>query len=140
MNPGATPSPVKTLPPPIPGVQMYAFALSPEARAELSIKGTLTLDDLDLLRDHVELTIRALSKATERMRKQKERIIAQAQALLPGCKVIFEDGGPFVRFKVTKDDVEFVGQSEDRLIAFFEALSDEDLRIRLRALSGGRIK
>ncbi len=42
------------------GVQSYAFALSPDARAELSIKGTVSVDDLDVLRDHIDLTIRAL--------------------------------------------------------------------------------
>lgn len=46
--------------PPIPGVQNYAFALSPEARAELVLRGSLSADDLELLRDHIDLTIRAL--------------------------------------------------------------------------------
>ena len=44
------------------GIQTYAFALSPDARAELSLKGTITADDLDLLRDHIELTIKALAR------------------------------------------------------------------------------
>jgi hypothetical protein len=48
--------------PPIPGVQTYSFALSPDARAELSLKGTITPDDLELLRDHIELTIKALAR------------------------------------------------------------------------------
>ncbi len=47
---------------PVPGVQTYAFALSPDARAELSLRGTITADDLDLLRDHIELTIKALAR------------------------------------------------------------------------------
>lgn len=47
---------------PIPGVQTYSFALSPDARAELSLKGTITPDDLELLRDHIELTIKALAR------------------------------------------------------------------------------
>jgi hypothetical protein len=47
---------------PILGVQTYAFALSPNARAELSLKGTITPEDLELLRDHVELTIKALAR------------------------------------------------------------------------------
>jgi len=47
---------------PISGVQTYAFALSPDARAELVLKGTITPDDLDLLRDHIELTIKALNR------------------------------------------------------------------------------
>ena len=47
---------------PTPGVQTYAFALSPEARAELSLRGTITTDDLEMLRDHIELTIKALAR------------------------------------------------------------------------------
>lgn len=47
---------------PISGVQTYSFALSPDARAELSLKGTITPDDLSLLRDHIELTIKALAR------------------------------------------------------------------------------
>lgn len=47
---------------PLAGVQTYAFALSPDARAELSLKGTITADDLELLRDHIELTIKALAR------------------------------------------------------------------------------
>ena len=43
-------------------IQTYAFALSPDSRAELSLKGTITTDDLDLLRDHIELTIKALAR------------------------------------------------------------------------------
>jgi len=43
-------------------LQSYAFPLSPDARAELSLKGTITDEDLDLLRDHVELTIKALKR------------------------------------------------------------------------------
>ncbi len=49
-------------PKPTPGVQTYAFALSPDARAELSLRGTITPDDLELLRDHIELTIKALAR------------------------------------------------------------------------------
>ena len=48
--------------PHIPGVQTYSFALSPDARAELSLRGLITPDDLDLLRDHIELTIKALAR------------------------------------------------------------------------------
>ncbi len=44
------------------GVQSYAFALSPDARAELVLRGSLTPEDLELLRDHVELTIKALTR------------------------------------------------------------------------------
>jgi hypothetical protein len=36
--------------------------LSPDARAELSLGGTITPDDLELLRDHIELTIKALAR------------------------------------------------------------------------------
>jgi|ERR1700722_18984011 len=45
-----------------PTVQTYAFALSPDAKAELSLRGTITPEDLDLLRDHIELTIKALAR------------------------------------------------------------------------------
>jgi hypothetical protein len=51
---------------PIPGVQTYSFALSPDARAELSLRGTITPDDLELLRDHIELTIKALARTAKR--------------------------------------------------------------------------
>jgi hypothetical protein len=44
------------------GVQTYAFALSPNARAELSLKGTIMPEDLEMLRDHIELTIKALKR------------------------------------------------------------------------------
>jgi hypothetical protein len=47
---------------PMSGVQTYAFALSPDARAELSLRGTITADDLEMLRDHIELTIKALAR------------------------------------------------------------------------------
>lgn len=47
-------------------VQTYAFALSPETRAELSLKGKITAEDLELLRDHIELTIKALARKTAR--------------------------------------------------------------------------
>lgn len=42
----------------------YSFPLSPDTRAELSLKGTITDEDLDLLRDHIELTIKALKRVT----------------------------------------------------------------------------
>jgi len=48
--------------PTVSAVQNYSFALSPAARAELVLKGTITPEDLDLLRDHIELTIRALAR------------------------------------------------------------------------------
>jgi len=62
MNPGLNsppPAPLK----PIPGVQTYAFALSPNARAELSLRGEVTSADLALLRAHIDLTIQALGGA-----------------------------------------------------------------------------
>jgi len=55
-------SPTNIAQKPISGVQTYAFALSPDARAELSLRGTITPDDLELLRDHIELTIKALAR------------------------------------------------------------------------------
>ena len=50
---------------PVAGLQTYAFALSPDARAELSLRGTITADDLDILRDHIELTIKALARTAK---------------------------------------------------------------------------
>ena len=65
VTPGTTVIPsVKPPIPPAAGVQSYAFALSPDARAELVLRGSLTPDDLELLRDHVELTIKALTRKT----------------------------------------------------------------------------
>jgi hypothetical protein len=57
----ATPVPAPMQKPTL-GVQTYAFALSPTARAELSLKGTITPEDLEMLRDHIELTIKALKR------------------------------------------------------------------------------
>jgi hypothetical protein len=51
---------------PLAGVQTYAFALSPDARAELSLKGTITAEDLEMLRDHIELTIKALAREAKK--------------------------------------------------------------------------
>jgi hypothetical protein len=64
MPPSTFPTPLVTPTPPknVPGTQTYAFALSPDARAELSLKGTITAEDLELLRDHIELTIKALAR------------------------------------------------------------------------------
>ncbi len=45
-----------------PAVQTFSFPLSPEGRAELSLRGRIGPDDLELLRQHIELTIRALSR------------------------------------------------------------------------------
>ena len=58
-NPASAPQIIAK--PPI-GVQNYAFALSPDARAELTLKGNITPVDLELLRDHIELTIKALAR------------------------------------------------------------------------------
>jgi len=40
----------------------YSFPLSQDARADLNITGDITTDDLDTLRDYVEITIKALSR------------------------------------------------------------------------------
>ena len=45
---------------PNPSAHLYSFALSPESQADLTIKGVITPDGLALLRDQVDLTIRAL--------------------------------------------------------------------------------
>jgi hypothetical protein len=59
MNPATVPPAVQRL---TPGLQTYAFALSPNARAELNLRGEITPEDLELLRDHIELTIKALAR------------------------------------------------------------------------------
>jgi hypothetical protein len=62
-NPNLDPPPKPpVLGTPIAGVQTYSFALSPDTRAELTLRGSVTADDLDLLRDHIELTIKALAR------------------------------------------------------------------------------
>lgn len=43
-------------------VQTYSFALSADTRAELSIRGTVNAEELEMLRDQVELTIKALTR------------------------------------------------------------------------------
>jgi hypothetical protein len=42
-----------------------AWTLSPQATAELRINGEVTTEDLELLRDYVEITIKALSRKTK---------------------------------------------------------------------------
>jgi|SRR6266550_5471761 len=54
-----------------PGIQTYSFALSPNSRAELSLRGTITPEDLELLRDHVELTIKALARTAAKEAPKK---------------------------------------------------------------------
>ena len=58
-------SPIYALPTPNSpvAIQSFSFALSPEAKADLQIRGVIGLEELELLRDHVELTIRALTRA-----------------------------------------------------------------------------
>jgi hypothetical protein len=55
----ATQTPIRPAQP-VAGLQTYAFALSPNARAELSLRGEVTPTDLALLRAHIDLTIQAL--------------------------------------------------------------------------------
>ena len=50
---------------PLPGVLMNAWVLSPRASAELRLHGELTHEDLELLRDYVEITIKALGRKAE---------------------------------------------------------------------------
>ncbi len=52
------------LPPSTPagGVLSYSFPLSMEATADLHIRGKVSIDELDMLRDHIELTIKALKR------------------------------------------------------------------------------
>jgi hypothetical protein len=44
-------------------VQSFSFPLSPDSKADLQLRGAVGLDELELLRDHIELTIRALARA-----------------------------------------------------------------------------
>jgi hypothetical protein len=67
MNPGIVPPSTQKQ---ILGLQTYAFALSPNARAELSLRGEITPEDLELLRDHIELTIKALARNAKRESSQ----------------------------------------------------------------------
>jgi hypothetical protein len=46
--------------PPISGVQSYAYPLGPDVRAELNLRGPLTLAHLERLRAHIDLTIESL--------------------------------------------------------------------------------
>lgn len=80
---------------PIPGVQTYAFALSPDARAELSLKGTITADDLEMLRDHIELTIKALArsaKGTQQSCSGKRRLIVRLNLFLSSPSFFLTSG------------------------------------------------
>jgi hypothetical protein len=56
---------------PTPGVQTYSFALSPDAKAELSLRGTITPNDLVMLRNHIELTIQALGGPAKKETDEK---------------------------------------------------------------------
>ena len=61
----------RSLRPPILGGQArptkaYAWALSPEATAQLVINGDVSKDDLETLRDYIEITIKALSRSTSK--------------------------------------------------------------------------
>jgi hypothetical protein len=54
---GATPITSK---PPITGVQSYAYPLGSDVRAELNLRGVVTIEHLDRLRAHIDLTIESL--------------------------------------------------------------------------------
>jgi hypothetical protein len=41
---------------------MNSWTLSPQVTAELRISGEVSAEDLDLLRDYVEITIKALTR------------------------------------------------------------------------------
>ncbi len=49
----------------ISGIMVNAWTLSPHASAELRINGTVNAEELELLRDYVEITIKALSRKAE---------------------------------------------------------------------------
>jgi hypothetical protein len=55
-----------TVPPLTAIKQTYAFPLSANTRAELSLSGQVTPEDLELLRDHIELTIKALTRSAKK--------------------------------------------------------------------------
>jgi hypothetical protein len=46
--------------PPLGGVQPYAFPLAPDVRAELTFRGPLAVEHLEVLRAQIDLTIQAL--------------------------------------------------------------------------------
>ena len=71
--------------PPVPamaGVQSFSFPLSPDAKADLQLRGTLGVDELELLRDHIELTIRALARA-QKVKPNAPRNDTDTQGHLP---------------------------------------------------------
>jgi hypothetical protein len=51
-----------TLPPVIPLTKAYSWALSGDVKASLHIEGSPEAEDLDLLRDYIEITIKALKR------------------------------------------------------------------------------
>lgn len=53
---------VPTLHSPIPGSKAYSWALSGDVKASLNIDGEPEAEDLELLRDYVEITIKALKR------------------------------------------------------------------------------
>ena len=55
----------------IAGNQSYSFALGPTTRAGLTISGDVTPEELELLRDHIELTIKALTRSAAKEAKKK---------------------------------------------------------------------
>ncbi|HEX3569961.1 MAG TPA: hypothetical protein VHU44_03995 [Acidobacteriaceae bacterium] len=61
----ATASPTSILPIRSSAGRSYSFPLSPDLRAELILQGDPTSEDLELLRAHIDLTIKALSRAAK---------------------------------------------------------------------------
>ena len=60
------PSPVISPHKPIGGLQNFTFPLSADVRAELTLKGFITPQDLEMLRDQIELMIKALTRGTKK--------------------------------------------------------------------------
>jgi len=47
-------------------IKSYSWGLSPETTAELRLIGQVSTEDLEMLRDYVEITIKALGRSTRR--------------------------------------------------------------------------
>jgi hypothetical protein len=60
-----TPAVNQITPKPLTGVMVNAWTLSPSASAELRINGSVSAEDLELLRDYVEITIKALTRKAD---------------------------------------------------------------------------
>ena len=45
-----------------PSIYSFSYPLSPDAKADLQIRGAVGVDELEMLRDHIDMTIKALKR------------------------------------------------------------------------------